>query len=103
MTDQSDKWKEFRNRTLAFVVTIVFIAAIGLMFFMGSFLVRYSPPLSIVVPLVLVIIVAGGIVTWRYLHWSCPNCGKSFAGVLRGRMKFLPLNCVHCGERAFVD
>jgi hypothetical protein len=103
MSHYSSKWKEFHNRTLAFVVVTVFVVAIGLMFIMGSFLVRYSPPLGVVVPLVAAIIVFGGIVAWRYLHWPCPNCGKPFAGIAHGRMKFLPLNCVHCGEKAFVD
>jgi hypothetical protein len=86
----SDTWRAYRRAKL--ILLILFLGWIPVLRIANEIHTRFH--LSLVVPIVTAIvwIVAICFEGWRIALWPCPNCGKSF----RGLLPFLPKKCRNC-------
>jgi DNA-directed RNA polymerase subunit RPC12/RpoP len=103
MPDEAVKWKEFRKRTLFYVVTLVcgafpiFMASI-----VGLFTGHRAAGFIAALIFLALWSVPGWIATRRFVEWRCPRCGEPFVG-WEGLRRVMPVNCFHCGQRAFAS
>jgi len=102
MPEEAD-WREFRKRTLAYVVTLVCGAfPVFMATLVGLFTGHRAAGFIAVLAVLALWAVPEWIVTRRFVEWLCPRCGEPFVG-WKGLRRVMPVNCSNCGQRAFAD
>jgi len=90
--DTSRYWRSYRLHRIALVVLFLgWIPAASLVDFLQR---RLRLPVAIEYVMIILWLGAMTILGFRMALWACPNCGRTF----RGLLPFLPRRCRHCGN-----
>lgn len=101
--EDATEWREFRQRTLVYVVTLICGAfPIFMATLVGLFTGHRAAGFMAVVIFLILWSIPGWIATRRFVEWPCPRCGEPFVG-WKGLRHVMPVHCAHCGQRAFAS